>query len=72
MSTSDSTAPIKGMYDPARRRRAVRKGREQGCWVYVPQAELVKAGWQPGEPPPFYRVWGSRKGGLVARLYRQQ
>lgn len=58
-------------YDRARRKQAVRKGAERGCWLFVPAAELTKAGIDPHEPPPFYRVWGTKRGGLVARLYRE-
>lgn len=56
-------------YDAAARRRAVRSGRERGCWLYVPAEELAKAGLDPHGPPPFYRTWGSRSGGILARLY---
>jgi hypothetical protein len=45
-----------GQYDSARRRPAVRKGRERGVWVYVPLVELLAAGIDP-EPVPFYRIW---------------
>lgn len=68
---SDSAAPAaRGNYDPGRRRRSRRDGRERGCWVYIPGAELRKAGFTPGDPPPWYRVWGGRRGGLTLRLYR--
>jgi hypothetical protein len=59
-------------YDHAVRRQGVRKAREKGVWLYVPAQELAKAGFSPFEPPPFYRVWGSRRGGLTARFYREQ
>jgi hypothetical protein len=36
----------------------------------VPAEELVKAGHTPGDPPPFYRTWGTRSGGVLVRLYR--
>jgi hypothetical protein len=52
-------------YDQARRRRSVRKGRERGCWVYVPAEELVAAGLNPADPPPFYRLWARRRTLLV-------
>jgi hypothetical protein len=58
------------MYDYAKRRRGVRKGREAGCWVYVPAEELRKAGHEPGGPVPFYRTWGSARGSILVRLYR--
>lgn len=60
-----------GAYDPARRRRSVRKRRERGCWVYIPQAELERAGIDG--PPPWYRVWGSSVRGarITVNLYRE-
>lgn len=60
-----------GRYDSGARRRAVRKGRERGCWVFVPAAELEKAGVNPADDPPFYRTWGTKSGGVMVRLYRQ-
>lgn len=59
-----------GSYDYARRRRAKRGGRETGCWIYIPGEELARAGWQPGGPLPWYRVWASARG-VVLRLYRE-
>jgi hypothetical protein len=32
--------------------------------------ELVKAGFSPDDPPPFYRVWGRGRGSVMVRLYR--
>lgn len=61
-----------GRYDPAERRRGVRKGRERGCWVYIPLEELSKAGIDPNDPPPDYRIWGDERGGVVVRLYRRE
>lgn len=60
-----------GAYDHARRRRAKRSGRERGCWAYIAADELEKAGYSPEDPPPFYRVWGLSRGGLMLRLYRE-
>jgi hypothetical protein len=57
-------------YDAARRRRSLRKQRERGCSVYIPADVLEAAGFAPNEPPPFYRVWGSRRGSVLVRLYR--
>lgn len=57
-------------YDAAARRRAQRRGRERGCWVFVPAEELAKAGVDPAGEPPFYRTWGTRSGGVLVRLYR--
>jgi hypothetical protein len=58
-----------GKYDSGARRRGVRKARERGCWVYVPAEELQKAGYGPDDPPPFYRTWGTARGGVLVRLY---
>lgn len=59
-----------GQYDRARRRRSVRRGRERGCWVYIPAEELAKAGIDGDRP--WYRVWGSKVRGarVTVNLYR--
>jgi len=59
-----------GSYDYARRRRSKRTGRERGCWLYIPADELTRAGVQLDAEPPLYRVWGTKRGGLMIRLYR--
>lgn len=64
-----SASAVSGSYDYGRRRRAVRKGRERGCWVYIPAAELEAAGRAEGGPPE-YRVWGTKRGGVFVRLYK--
>jgi len=56
------------VYDQARRRCSVRRGRERGCWVYVPAEELRNAGFDPAGPPPFYRLWAQERAVRV-RLY---
>lgn len=61
-----------GRYDAARRRRSVRRGRERGCWVYIPAEELEKAGIDPGGPAPLYRTWGTSRGGSFLRFYREE
>jgi hypothetical protein len=73
-SVSDSPARRgAGRYDHAERRASKRAGRERGCWLYVPADELEAAGFDPyAERPPFYRVWGSSRGGLFVRLYREK
>lgn len=70
VSLSTVAAP-RGNYDPGRRRRSVRRGREKGCWVYIPAQELVKAGFSPFAEPPWYRIWGGRRGGVLVRLYKK-
>ena len=70
-----ATSLIKpGRYDANNRRRATRAGRKRGSSIYIPLEELVKAGYSPDEPPPFYRVWVSLRGrgGLFVRLYRER
>lgn len=57
-------------YDSGARRRAQRRGRERGCWVYIPAEELRKAGYDPDSEPPFYRTWGTPRGGSFVRFYR--
>lgn len=61
-----------GRYDHAQRRLAVRAGREKGCWVYIPAQELLKAGHAPGGALPRYRTWGSQRGSVLVRLYKQE
>jgi len=60
-----------GKHDPAARRKAQRRGRESGCWVYIAGEQLAKAGFDRSEPPPFYRVWGGARGRYVVVLYRE-
>lgn len=76
MSAGGAVSPsadgtTRGNYDPGRRRRSVREGRERGCWVYIPAQELVKAGVSVFAGPPWYRIWGGRRGGVVVRLYKE-
>lgn len=59
-----------GRHDAAARRRAVRSGRERGCWVYIPAEELAAAGVDPQGDAPFYRTWGRKRTILVA-LYKE-
>lgn len=66
-----SAIPANGRYDSHLRRRAIRKQREKGCSVYIAAEELRKAGVDPNGPEPFYRVWGTQRGGVFVRLYRE-
>jgi len=59
------------IYDSAKRRRAVRKGRERGAWVFIPAVELEAAGIDPQGDPPFYRVWSKPKRTVFVQLYRE-
>ena len=60
-------------HDPAARRRAQRRGRETGCWVYLAGEQLQRIGFRPGEPPPYYRTWESADGRprVIVNLYRE-
>lgn len=75
MSTVNAQEPASApqantKYDTGARRRSQRRGRERGCWVYVPAEELRKAGYDPADAPPWYRTWGTPRGGVYVRLYR--
>lgn len=59
------------MYDPAVRRRTQRRGREKGCWVYIPAEVLEQVELSPKDPAPWYRLWKSQKYGVMVRLYRE-
>lgn len=77
MSAVDAVQAPRGRgrpYDPALRRRGVRKPRETGCWVYIPGVELDAAGFA-GDSPPWYRTLGYRRsrnaGSVIVSLYRE-
>ena len=40
--------------------------------MYIPAEELAKAGIDPNGPAPFYRTWGTSRGGVMVRLYREE
>ena len=58
-------------YDEQERRQSLRRGKERGVWVFIPAAELRKAGVDPQDGPPRYRVWGRGRGSVLVRLYRK-
>jgi hypothetical protein len=58
-------------HDPQQRRKPRRSGREKGVWVFIPAADLEKAGIDPSGPAPEYRTWGSARGSVLVRLYRK-
>lgn len=62
---------VAGKYDPARRRRGVRRGRERGCWLYVPAEELERAGVPAPDAAPHYRVWGLKGRTVMVKLYTE-
>jgi hypothetical protein len=70
---SESRSNVSGVYDPARRRRSVRRGRERGCWVYIPAAVLREIGVElERERPPLYRIFAGRRRSLAVTLYKQE
>lgn len=70
-SSAAETIPA-GRYDAAARRQAQRRGRERGCWVYIPMEELQKVGIDLDGEPPFFRVWGRERGSVLVRLYKER
>ena len=60
-------------HDPAQRRRALRKGRERGCSIYITGEQLERIGFAPDEPAPWYRVWETSDGRprIIVNLYRE-
>lgn len=70
-SSADETIRA-GRYDAAQRRQAQRRGRERGCWVYIPMEELQKVGIDLDGDPPFFRVWGRERGSVLVRLYKER
>lgn len=62
-------------YDSGQRRRGLRRRAETGISVYIPGEVLESAGFEPGAPPPWYRLAGykrSRNGStVIVSLYRE-
>lgn len=61
------------LHDHAARRRASRRPRERGIWVFIPGEELQRCGpeWANGTPP-YYRTWGAPgRGRVMVSLYRE-
>jgi hypothetical protein len=46
-------------YDRAERRKSIRAGRQKGVTVFIPAAELRRAGIDPDGLPPEYKLTGS-------------
>ena len=63
------SATVAGRHDHAARRKAQRRGRERGCWVYIAAELLPEPLAAPDAPVPWYRVWGGRRGRYVVTLY---
>lgn len=62
-------------YDHAARRQSVRYGSEKGVRVFIPAAELRRAGIDPHGPAPEYSVRGHKRSAngstVMVSLYRQ-
>lgn len=56
MSAALSAPRTSGRHDAGMRRKAQRRGRERGCWVYIAGEELQAAGIDPHGPVPFYKI----------------
>jgi hypothetical protein len=62
-----------GVADVAALKRAQRRGRERGCWVYIAAEQLEAMGIDLSGPPPRYRVWGAEdRPRAVVNLYPQE
>lgn len=67
--------PLPRHPDTAARKRAQRRGRERGCWVYIDAERLSRAGYPLEIAPPFYRCNGYRRSAnghtVIVSLYRE-
>lgn len=52
-----------GPHDEGKRRRALRKGRETGCSIYIPGELLERIGITHSADggPPYFRTWAGPK-----------
>lgn len=61
-----------GVADVAALKRAQRRGRERGCWVYIAGEQLEAMGLDPADPAPSYRIWSAEgRPRAVVNLYPQ-
>ena len=61
-----------GVADIALLKKAQRRGRERGCWVYIAAEQLEAMGIDLEADPPLYRVWGAEdRPRAVVNLYPQ-
>lgn len=59
------------MHDQARRRKALRKGRETGCSIYIPGEVLAPLGLAP-PTVVYYRTWQDpKRPRIMVNLYRE-
>lgn len=63
----------RGAHDEGARRKALRKGRESGCSIYIPGELLERIGFadSPRDRPIYYRTWAGRKGTVLVQLYTE-
>ena len=62
---------MSGRTDTAALKQAQRRGRERGCWVYIPAEQLETAGIDPYGPVPRYRIWEAPgRPRFVVNLYK--
>jgi hypothetical protein len=59
-----------GRHDAAARRKAQRRGRERGCWVYISAEQLARGDLASDAFVPWYRIWGGPRGRYIVTLYR--
>jgi hypothetical protein len=75
MSAAVSVSTLRSSYDRARRSKSRRTQRQRGCMVYIPAEVLTAAGFDPNEPPPYYRAHGFQRsrnaGSVIVSLYRE-
>lgn len=75
MSATVGASRASGSFDTARRRKSRRAQRQRGCMVYIPAEVLIAAGFDPNEPPPYYRAHGYQRsrnaGSVIVSLYRE-
>lgn len=57
--------------DRNRRLNVIRKGREKGARIYIPEEELLRAGYKDPAAIVSFRVWGGMRGGVLLRFYKQ-
>lgn len=64
-----SAQETQGRHDPGALRQAQRQGRMKGCSINIAAAELRRAGLNPDDPAPLYRVWVGERGRFIVTMY---
>ena len=57
------------VYDSARRRKTVRKGRERGVWLFVPAEVLEAANIDVKADPPWCRLFSNVRQRVIVQFY---